>query len=1302
MGDRDSVYQQNQQPSGMGSFERVPELPLLPGERDLIELLGITEVEYREFQAEVRRKGRLRPAEYDHIPDIRCDPVITPILVNLAIGIALTGIGLLLAPKPNRPEQQKDDEVSQRRLANIRGRSRFNESTGFGSFQQIGVLGDTVPILFGRYAETNPPTGGISCAPTLIWSRMLSYGQHQTFRGIYLLSQALYDEAGINNPGLSGILIGNNSLDNLSERKFAVYYSSGNENNNPTDRIVASDLIAGTRAEVSAGDPFTTNDPFVVPTEEGVQGGFSMAVQPSNQTSFGLHSAIRNGSSIRVNWTNIPFWPDDLEGDGEDRVEDERKKIAGSRADNRGDGMKGTGRAYSPKMGLVTFNSAEVEDITEFDAVIGSTVGFIISQSSYRDKTADLGFRNNSGVTGDDIQSTTNSFRQAANDSLTEGEIFQIGEALWQVHQRQGTYVPEGETGSQDAYIILKCIEILNGTNTAKVGVAGYKAIRQWVTDEGGDATATEDDFARGWVGQLWYPLLRSDIGMVRSERQSPVVDIGITSTVYTQLNGLGNFPALPTPNELERFDNDNVQVTAGTQSLFCQRASFFTVHIRPSGINQSTGKLWDWVPTRKKFGVVGNRPTEQYNFLRFLCTRSPAGKDVYGEFEFRFVGIAMANLARDTDEADIVDILDAKSQNFHSISGLSAHGYEFQATYRGTPTAFGELFPLGEFINRGKRGEFGYTTEVVPGSQLTLETIYPTWIPSGKLAAYWYEIFGLADAQKGQTKSYEGRAYKNFDDGTPDFDGPYIEYRVVATSQPVWWHQEKYGYDNAWVDYTWTVLDSSGEWGVGDAAFAWEPIPTSGNPYTFDWPDPLDGSDDWNGGPLLIVSEVQTEGELIGEEEGRIFEKYSGVANISFYNEVAFSNDNNAEHRISYFNQINANITDEGVQYGHYLDLAIMGLVLQSNRQFPSVDQLRVWLPYGVSVYRFRTDDYGPSNLYPELAYYLLTDKLQGAGTFVNEQLIDKDAFAEAATFCELNQFNFDGAITDPQNLRTYLTSLAPAFLCDFVIKNGKFGIVPAVPQVNGTIDSAELPVSGYFSAGNIIDNSFSVSFIPINDRRNVRMSIIYRQMVREQLPENRTVTLSWKDLPEAGLDLQFDQLDVSNFCSSRDHAIKIGQYNLSVRRRIDHSISFKTIPTELGLQPGNLIVVSVSMTPYSNFCNGAFDPETGECSSVNFLNPDDGDNDGTFDLQIYTSGVGVTEQSVTITNNVVTDSSLYGKLFAKIPTVAERRYYKISKIELDEEGLVQVDALYFPTENLRSVIAEDVQTVSRFEVIG
>ena len=79
------------------------DVPLLPYEKELIKTIGLSEEEYRKFAAEIRRRGMVRPAAYDHIPDIQAGAAAVPILVNLAISLVLTGVSYLLTPKPKMP-----------------------------------------------------------------------------------------------------------------------------------------------------------------------------------------------------------------------------------------------------------------------------------------------------------------------------------------------------------------------------------------------------------------------------------------------------------------------------------------------------------------------------------------------------------------------------------------------------------------------------------------------------------------------------------------------------------------------------------------------------------------------------------------------------------------------------------------------------------------------------------------------------------------------------------------------------------------------------------------------------------------------------------------------------------------------------------------------------------------------------------------------------------------------------------------------------------------------------------------------
>ena len=78
----------NQPGNGKGQMAAIQhgaatkKLSLLPYEKQLIELLGWSEEEYKYFQSQLDDRLKPRPAEYDHIPDIRNEPVSTSFLVQ--------------------------------------------------------------------------------------------------------------------------------------------------------------------------------------------------------------------------------------------------------------------------------------------------------------------------------------------------------------------------------------------------------------------------------------------------------------------------------------------------------------------------------------------------------------------------------------------------------------------------------------------------------------------------------------------------------------------------------------------------------------------------------------------------------------------------------------------------------------------------------------------------------------------------------------------------------------------------------------------------------------------------------------------------------------------------------------------------------------------------------------------------------------------------------------------------------------------------------------------------------------------
>ena len=53
----------------------------------------------------------------------------------------------------------------------------------------------------------------------------------------------------------------------------------------------------------------------------------------------------------------------------------------------------------------------------------------------------------------------------------------------------------------------------------------------------------------------------------------------------------------------------------------------------------------------------------------------------------------------------------------------------------------------------------------------------------------------------------------------------------------------------------------------------------------------------------------------------------------------------------------------------------------------------------------------------------------------------------SDACKFLKTNRLYFNGAITEPANLRDYVTEIAPFFMLDFAIIGGKFSFTPAIP---------------------------------------------------------------------------------------------------------------------------------------------------------------------------------------------------------------------------------------------------------------
>jgi len=1200
--------------------------PLLPYERDLIATIGLSEEEYLWYKHEIYSKRLERGEEYAHIPDVQNEGFLVSFLVSLAVGAIFTAASYFLTPKPEVPAQGRT-----RRLASANGRSRFNQTFGFEGAADIAQFGLPIPIVFGRYTERDThTTGGIFVSPSLVWSRMFSYGASQGYKGLYVIGESV-----LNTPTVNGVFIGTMPLASLSDQHYALYWSSKDGDN----RVKADDLFAGTRANPYSGDPETNDDIFQCPTlAAAVDTGFSSVYTPTGSVTFGAYAPIKNGTHNKINWQIVSIPKGE---DPESRLRVTRRKIAGTAANGLKDGMPGEGAGYSCFMGLVRHNNTEYKYPTRVTVSVNDTVQFRISDREFADDI----FPSQSGVTLDDLNTRSIQEREEADDSLQIGEMFMIGRTVWQVVSRPNN-VWRAKKG--DCEYTLKCLETTGGVR--EIGIAGTAAIQNQIGYNG-------QTYEPQWIGPSFFPLLHIAFATVRNQRVVDATEFGIRSQVWNRANGLCNFPEVPTPARLSAFDAAGTTLTTGTRNGYFTRTSVFTIALRPVGLD-ANGQPYPWELLGEQFCVTGRKPVEQYNYIR-IKSRTP------GQFEYRFIPKTGADVRQFSPDDASFWRLNATSSIVNGADYTNKYG-TFRVTATGEVVAAIDIRANKEFRTKGKSGTDGtWTTQA---ARLVVEEWLPSSQVGGKFGGWHTHYLGLASDYKGQERSttitLTWATSKTVQ----------VQLTAVSVNTPT----------NPISAWTWSNPSKM-------TVTGWSHEPPDN--YVFEALVYVNNQfNTGTVGPRLRVvhDSVYTPGDPAQQE--RWFEFASQIADVSHFEEVEKSNGSQPEHEIVY---VNESVTNP--ELPTYNNMTMLGLALRSSRAITSLDQVRAWIPDGVSTLRFDTNTIGPANKFSDLVYFLLTDKRSGVGRRVSADLIDTAGFTRTSKFLVQNRIYFDGVIEEQSNIREYISQLAPLHMCNFVIVNGKFSVEPALPtNADGSLRQEAVQISALFTSGNIIEDTFAVNYLEADDRQNFRAVMTYREGAKNQLPEQRSMMVTWADAGDAFNQAKMETFDMSGFCTYREHAFIVARYLLSVRRRVTHTVSFKTTPEGLYLAPGQYIRVITKASPNVSYNNGVID-SAGNVTSL-------GDTlTGTYDIFAYRSGdTDVRLTTLTVVNGVTADAALFNSLFTVRNEATNCNIYQVDQITMDADGLVEIQASHFPCDSsLRSLIVQDVLDASRYTVL-
>ena len=810
MADGNLVRKSNVGKDSMVFGPTVYDVPLLPYEKQLIATIGITEDEYRKFAEEVRRRGRLRPAEYEHIPDIQA-AAAAPILISFAVSLVLTGVAYLLTPKPKAQEaqKQKGGSISTQGLT---GAARFTPSRGFDTLVDLADYGSPIPIIFGLYTGVDPnddeKVGGMLVTPKLVWSRMFSDGTQQRAKLLFVVGeQGLFNSGvagGLRKPDQKGIFLGNNALDQAYNNLFAFYWRpstdrEGNGNNDVRKGVLGKDLAYGTKGKADFGDPdgpkSDDEQVFLCPTSQSERDeAFCHAFSPVNNTQFGAYGPIANGNSYRVNYqVHTIFFK---EGDDRNPTQDSRRRQIMERIKVLGDenftrersggygsgdlrqafetgelrigGNEFVGRNYSPRMGVYKVRKGGTGGTvieTEKDKFkrsveieVGDEAVFLISNTSIPGDLYSSG-----GVSVEDINTSVKSLQLAADDAMQVGELFSIGGVLFKVFKRLRDRfepdVPEAERKNQE--ITLKCIDTSISMNNT-IGIVS----RTLVIEPGIGRKHYIDDKEN--IGENFYPVTRVSVATIRNNRPSSCTEFGIKSNVFQQLKGICAFSGLPSPGDIAKYGEDFISVNTGVATASIVRSSVFRIFIRDAGVVDS-----DFADLGRLFCIRGSKPTAQYNSLRITKSGSTTLAPV--QFEFKFVAVPGSDLRDLPPEQEIVELNQTFEEDKLTTESFSVKGLgKIDVTYRGKLVQKRSIISNKEFFRGGVYTGFGGVGEIKPdnlkrgkvvpasrsgtrviGKLGDFKKLGPSGVVGGLMGAFGHAIAGSAEESRVPTHGY-------------------------------------------------------------------------------------------------------------------------------------------------------------------------------------------------------------------------------------------------------------------------------------------------------------------------------------------------------------------------------------------------------------------------------------------------------------------------------------------------------------------------------------------------------------------
>ena len=216
-----------------------------------------------------------------------------------------------------------------------------------------------------------------------------------------------------------------------------------------------------------------------------------------------------------------------------------------------------------------------------------------------------------------------------------------------------------------------------------------------------------------------------------------------------------------------------------------------------------------------------------------------------------------------------------------------------------------------------------------------------------------------------------------------------------------------------------------------------------------------------------------------------------------------------------------------------------------------------------------------GPSNQFVDFAMLLFTQlkRANGSATFEIAMPIDVTNMQNLATFADEYGLHFNGMLEQSVNVIDYISSTAPFFLLSFISSGGQYQLQPLLP-LDGSYAIKTTPITPVivFNEDNILPGSYSKVYFNLDERRNARVSLLWREADPLIIGIQRTTSIRYT---ATASDAPIIQYDMTDFCTSATHAAMYGKYELARRKYSTHNISLQTPLLATALKPTDIIEV-------------------------------------------------------------------------------------------------------------------------------